>query len=89
MDKQDKLGKKIDELAEVTAFIKDRVVGIEERVISTEKNVQRLDVKIDGVEERLTQKIHSLSNRMDYELDKRKSLEVQMRKVSDKVFGKR
>jgi len=64
-----------EDLAELKNELSERIDTVEER----------LNNKIDGAEARLSQRIDGLGSRIDYELDKRKVLEVKVAKLEEKV----
>jgi DNA anti-recombination protein RmuC len=64
----------IAEVTEVVSFIKNRVVTIEDKV-------EKLEIKMDTVSEKLTAVERSLTNRLDNEVDKRGRLEARVTKL--------
>ena len=85
MDK-DVIENKLDELTDVVIFIKDHMATKEELT----KVEDRLGVRITKVEDRLSAvegKLDGIVTRMDYELDKRKVMEVQIGTLNKKVLG--
>lgn len=75
MDKLDAVVKKLDELTDVVLFIKDRIVRSEEKIDIIDTRTISVESKLDGI-----------NNRIDLEVDKRKSLEVRTAKLEEKVF---
>lgn len=72
-----------DELHDVLEIVST----IAERM-ATQNDIERLDVKIDGVEQRLIQRIDGLSNRLDRQIDKHQMVDVRVGKLEKRVFAK-
>ena len=64
---------KLDDIYEVVLFLKEKLVAMDEKV---DKNHFELTSKLDGV-----------NRRVDNEVDQRKTIDVRVTKLEEKVFG--
>ena len=101
MDKIDALGKKIDELTDITISTKERLDDLADMTVSTKERLDDLADVVMFIKDRMVTKdehellskdvtaLHSkvdgIVNRLDDELDKRKVLESRVTRLEAKA----
>lgn len=79
---------KLDDIYEVVLFLKEKLVAHDTQFESVGHKFLSLEEKIEKNHQELIAKLDGVNRRVDNEVDKRKTIDVRVTKLEEKVFGK-